>query len=163
MKLYEISNNYDALLNRLYDCEIDEQAVYDTLEALEGELVTKAENIAKIESMMAYEVSAIEQEIKRLTAKKKTIENGQSRLKKYLFDNMKRLGMDKLKGELFTVSIRKNPPKLIIDDPDKVPASFLTIVPEHYEINNPMLKDALKAGEFVTGAHIEQGESLQIK
>jgi hypothetical protein len=39
----------------------------------------------------------------------------------------------------------------------------MTLIPERLEINNAALKDALKTGEFVTGAHLENGESLQIK
>jgi hypothetical protein len=163
LKLYELADNYLCVLDKLNDSEIDAETIQNTLESIQGELADKAENIARIDVMLSGELSAIDSEIKRLTAKKKAIENGQGRLKKYLFDQMKRIGKEKIKGELFTISIRKNPPKLIIDDPMGIPSSFLTIIPQHTEINNAELKRAIVSGEFVPGAHCESGESLQIK
>jgi hypothetical protein len=163
LKLYELTQNHEALLERIYDDTIDEQSFYDSIEAIEELIQVKADGIAKINAMAEYDITALDSEIKRLTAKKKTIENGQKRLKDYLYINMSRLGIPKIKTDLFTISIRKNPAKLIIDNPEEVPTTFLTIIPEHTEINNAALKDALKTGEFVTGAHLENGESLQIK
>ena len=46
--LYELKNNYEEVLNMLYQDDIDEQMVLDTLESIEGDIEDKAENYAKI-------------------------------------------------------------------------------------------------------------------
>ena len=46
MKLYEIANDYLALVQAVEDEEIPEEAISDTLEAIEGEIEVKADNIA---------------------------------------------------------------------------------------------------------------------
>ena len=48
MKLYELTEQYDGVMNLLYDGETDEQTILDTLEAIEGEIEDKADNYAKI-------------------------------------------------------------------------------------------------------------------
>ena len=161
MQLYKLADNYMTLMQMLEDNATD--AIVDTLESIEGELSDKAENIAKISNMASYEVSSIEQEIKRLQDKKRVIENGQDRLRQYLKSQMERISKDKIKTDLYTISIRKNPPRLILDDETKIPAEFLTLIPERYEVQKDKVKECLKSGEFVPGAHLESGSSLQIK
>ena len=46
--LYELTKNYETVLNMLYDEEIDEQMVLDTLESIEGDIEDKADGYAKI-------------------------------------------------------------------------------------------------------------------
>ena len=162
MKLYELTSNYNNLLDRLYD-DIDEQTIIDTLDSIECAIEEKAANIAKINAQIDYNIDVLDAEIKRLQHRKETMKNRQTSIRNYLFAQLKKLGKTKIETDIYTISIRKNPAKLIIDNPEKINASFLTVIPEHTEINNAALKEALKTGEFVDGAHLEQGESLQIK
>ena len=46
--LYELTNNYETLLNMLYDEDADEEMILDTLESIEGEIEDKADGYAKI-------------------------------------------------------------------------------------------------------------------
>ena len=46
--LYQLTNDYETVLNMLYDEDADEQMILDTLEAIEGEIEDKADNYAKI-------------------------------------------------------------------------------------------------------------------
>jgi hypothetical protein len=163
MKLYELTQNYNGLLEKLYDSDIDEQTIIDTLDSIENAIEVKASGIAKINAIIENDITGIDNEIKRLQSMKKTMENRQKRLLDYMFAQLKVLGKETIKADLFTVSIHKNPPKLIIDHPGDIPASFLTIIPQSYQINNAEVKKALAAGESVPGAHIEQGEHLSIK
>ncbi|MBO1683294.1 siphovirus Gp157 family protein, partial [[Clostridium] scindens] len=48
MRLYELTEQYDGVMNLLYDGETDEQTILDTLESIEGEIEDKADNYAKI-------------------------------------------------------------------------------------------------------------------
>ena len=46
--LYQLTNNYETVLNMLYDEDVDEQMILDTLESIEGEIEDKADGYAKI-------------------------------------------------------------------------------------------------------------------
>ena len=48
MRLYELTEQWDTVFNMMEDGETDEQVIFDTLEAIEGEIEYKADNYAKI-------------------------------------------------------------------------------------------------------------------
>ena len=66
MKLYEIANDYLALLQAIDEGEIPEEAIADTLEAIEGEIEFKADNLACVLKTLNAEVSAIKAEERHL-------------------------------------------------------------------------------------------------
>ena len=51
--LYDLGQNYEAVLNMIYDEDIDEQMILDTLEGIEGEIEDKAEYVVKIKWIYA--------------------------------------------------------------------------------------------------------------
>ena len=59
------------------------------------------------------------------------------------------------------LKIQNNPPKIVIDNPDKVPAQFKT-VETTVKIDKAAIKKTIK-NKHVDGVHIEQGTSLRIK
>jgi hypothetical protein len=103
--------------------------------------------------------------IKDLQARKKLLQTRFDSLKDYLYINMKASGISEITAPnmAFSAKIKKNPHKLIIDDAGKIP-SDLYIYPEAPppHPDNAKIKDMLKAGEVVEGAHLEQGERLEI-
>ena len=48
MKLYELKENWKQVQEMLYEEEIDEQCILDTLESIEGEIEDKADSYAMI-------------------------------------------------------------------------------------------------------------------
>lgn len=164
MTLYELSNDYMTLLEMAEDPDIDEQAFMDTLAGIEGALEDKADNYAKVIRSLEADAAACDAEAKRLRNKKQTIENNIKRMKSALQFAMQTTGKTKFKTTLFSFGIRKNPPSVVID------AANVRDFPEQYVIESEpvldkkALKDALKAGEDMTGlCHLEQSESLSIR
>lgn len=164
MTLYELSNDYMTLLEMAEDPDIDEQAFMDTLEGIEGALEDKADGYAKVIRNLEADAAACDAESKRLRNKKQTIENNIKRMKSALQFAMRMTGKTKFKTALFTFGIRKNPASVVID------AANVRDFPERYIIESEpildkwALKDALKAGEDLTGlCHLEQSESLSIR
>ena len=64
--LYELKEEHEALMNMLYDEEVDEQTVLDTLEGIEGEIEEKADNYAKIMKILSADTEALKKEEDRL-------------------------------------------------------------------------------------------------
>lgn len=158
MTLYEIKDNYLKLLQA--DIE-DEQAFNDTLEAIEGELEDKADNIACLIKTVNYEAKAIKEEAKNLLERAKQKENTADRLKKYLFDTFKALNKDKLETSRNKLSIRKNPASVVLAE-DFYHEEYVEEI-KTYKADKKAIKEALQSGEVIQGARLEQSERLDVK
>ena len=159
--LYELTAQFQNLLEMASDPEVDWDIFEDTLEALEGDIETKADGYAKVIEQLDSEKAAIDYEIKRLNAQKQVRQNSIDRMKAALKTSMEITGKTKFKTDLFSFGIRKSPPAVVIDSDAIVPEQFL--VPQDPKVDKTALKEALKAGEEFEGIHLEQGTSLSIK
>lgn len=163
--LYELTGQYQYLLFLMEDPDVDPQIIEDSLEALSGDIEMKADGYAKVRLELLTQKAALKAEIDRLTARVKAIDRNVDRLMESLQTTMILTHMPKIKTGLFSFSIQKNPPKVVIDDPDLIPAYFK--IPQEPKIDTAAIKDLLKKGdekgELEGAAHLEQGESLRIK
>lgn len=158
--LYELTGDYEYLINKLYDPEWDEETLIDTLDGIEGEIEDKADGYARILAQMDGDIAALKEQEHRLADRRRVLENRAKRLKDNLFTAMKTVGKTKFQTPLFAFSIRKTPAAVIIDDPAEIPDKYKTFVES---ILKSDIKDALKRGEELPGAHLEQGETLSIR
>jgi hypothetical protein len=149
----------------LYDEEIDEQTILDTLESIEGEFEDKADNYAKLYKSMKADVEAIKKEEERLSARRISLENRTKHLKDTLEANMKQIGKTKFKTTLFSFNIQKNggiqPLKLDVTNVNDLPAEYL--IQQDPLPDNEKIRELL-ACQQVAWAHLEpRGESLRIR
>lgn len=159
--LYQLTNNYETLLNMLYDEDIDEQAIIDTLEGIEGEIEDKADGYAKIIKELESKQNARKEEAKRLTESAKVFENRIKTLKSNLFNAMKATGKEKFSTDLFTFNIAKNGGKQSLTIDGEVPTEYTKTIIEN---DTDKIRQALEAGHELPFAHLEpRGESLRIK
>ena len=64
----------------------------------------------------------------------------------------------------FALKIKKNPPSVVIDSPDMIPAEFMKAPPPPPpSIDKVAIKEALKSGTEVPGARLNQELRLEIK
>lgn len=162
MKLYELANEYQRMVDLAATCDdpADLSAYRDTAEALTGEIGERLENLAKVVRTIEAEADGVDEEIKRLTARKKAHQNAVGNLKHFMQATMERANMEKHKGELFTLAIQNNPPAVVVDDQAKLPTAFIEMVPK---VLVSVISQTLKAGEDVPGAHLERTRSLRIR
>lgn len=163
MKLYELSQNFRNLQQVLENAEEDEnlkELVINSMKELECDLSTKVENIVRLIKNLQAEVEALKAEEKRLAKERKTRENKIENLQGYLFDTISGLEKREVKGGIFTVSIKKNPPKAVVEELNAIPKQFIVNTPS---VDKKMLKEALKNGEMIEGAKLVQEESLKIR
>lgn len=159
--LYELTSNYETVLNMLYDEEIDEQMILDTLESIEGEIKEKADGYAKIIKELESKQKARKEEAKRLTDSAKVFENRVKALKNNLFNTMKDTGKTNFTTDLFTFRIQKNGGKRALTIDGDVPKEYTKTIIEN---DTDKIRQALEKGEKLTFAHFEpRGESLRIK
>ena len=113
--LYEIQGRYLVILSMLEDSELDPQMLADTMEGIEGELEVKCQNYAMVLKNLEGDVEALDNEIRRLTSRKKTLENNIKRMKEAVRDAMIATGKTKFKTELFSFSVQNNPASVVLD------------------------------------------------
>lgn len=164
MKLYELTEQYEALLDMLYDEETDEQTIFDTVEAIEGEIEDKADNYAKILRQMQAHIDALKAEEERIYARRKALENRSQNLKAMLKENLEFIGKTKFKTALFSFCIAANggkQPIFITDNIDEIPGKYL--IPQPSVPDKDAIRELLSKKE-VEWAHLEpRGTSLRIR
>lgn len=161
--LRELTQQQRELKALAGDSEILLESFDETFKALEGEFNQKAISLIHVVQNMNSDVDALEAEIKRLTERKKTINNKQNSMREYLRFNMEANGITKIDCPLFSITLAKGRDMVVIEDAAKIPAELVTITvtekPDKVAILN-----LLKAGETVEGARMEKSKSsLRIK
>lgn len=159
--MYELTNDYMAVLDMANNPDIPPEVIADTLEGISGEIELKAENSAIIIKELEAEMLKLKTEEIRLSSRRKAIENNIEVIKQRLYNAMKLTGKEKFKTALFNFTIGKNPVKLVIDDESLIPKKYY--VKQEPKLDAAKLKEDLKAGAVRKYAHLEQGESLRIK
>lgn len=165
MQLYELAAQYQDIerqLTELYEQDvIDEQTVNDTLAGIEGEFNQKAESIAMMIKNLESAELAIKQAVDEMNYRKNVMKKKRERLKEFLKCQMIEIKNTKIESPYFKIRVRKNAPKLILDE---------AVVPKKYKyeevtevIDKKLIKDELKEGKTFDFARLEQGTSLQIK
>ena len=159
--LYELTNNHETVLNMLYDENVDEQMILDTLESIDGEIEDKADGYAKIIKELEARRDARKIEAKRLTDSATLFDNRIKRLKQSLFNTMKQTGKTKFATELFTFNIAKNGGKQALTIDGEVPEEYTKTIIEN---DTDKIRADLESGKELSFAHLEpRGESLRIR
>lgn len=168
MKLYEISQTYQQLLDAIDAGEIPEEAIADTLEAVEGELTDKIDNIACMLKAIRAEADMIKAEAAQLQERARSKQNQADKLAAYLLDAMKQTGKNEVETARNRLAIRRNPEAVTIADPTKFiewakenNKELLTYAPP--VPNKTQIKEAIKTGATVPECKIERGERLEVR
>lgn len=165
MKLYELANDYVALMQAIDNEELPEECIADTLEAITGEIEVKADNIACMLKNIEAEVKAIKEEEANLATRRKTKEKAYERLKEYLSATLQSLSIDKVETARNKITFRKSE-SVEIDD------TFIEWAQENREdllkysaptADKTEIKKLLKGGAELQGAQLISKQNIQIK
>ncbi len=156
MKLYEIVEKYREILE---DDDLTPNRKAEILDNAE-DLYAKVDNIVKYIRNLSGDETAIKAEIARLRKKQMSTQTQISWLKDYLRSSLKGLGKRRYQTELFTISICRNQPKVVIIDEDAIPDEFVRLL---RQIEKSKIQRHLKeTGEIVDGVELVNGEHLRI-
>lgn len=158
--LYKLNEAWQELANMLYQDDVDEQMILDTLESIEGDIEDMADNYAYIIAEIKNDANACKAEKTRLEKRQKVLENRENRLKSYLADVMRNTGKTNFKTQLHTFRIQKNGGKRALSIDGEVPPEYTRTIIEN---DTDKIRQALEEGKILPFAHLEaQGESLRI-
>lgn len=161
---FELATQYRRLAELLAEQHEDPRVVHDTLESESAPLDEHLENLAKMVRNLEAADSGVLRTMEDLAARHAGLQRAAERGRMLILELMQRAQRDQVTTALFSLAIRKNPPAVLIDCAAALPKAFL-----HYPEPLPPVPDkkaiaaALKTGEEVPGAHIEQGVRLDIR
>lgn len=156
MKLYELSEVFESFQK----LDIDDDQFAKVLDSLDITLNETVEDLVKFIKHLEADSEAYEKQIKMFSAKKQSTDKRIDSIKEYIKSNLIRMGKEKVKGELFTVSFRKYS-AVIIDDESIIPDKYKTFE-TICKVDKNEIKKAFADGN-VTGAHIQENLNLSIK
>lgn len=165
MKLYELAQMYREFLEAYESGDIPEEAVSDTLESLDCAIEDKLDGIACLVKELEAESAAIKAEAGTLAERATAKANKAEWLRKYISMAMQSTGKDALETSRNKLTFRKSE-SVVTDD------TFIQwAIQGHDEYltykdptpNKTVIKEAIKAGQAITGAQIETKRNLQIK
>lgn len=157
MNLYQIKEEIEQAINECVDFETGEITNPELLDSLNMALNEKRENIALYIKNLTAEAKAIDDEIKSLTQRKKSLNNKVDWLKSYLASD---LNGSKFETARVVVSFRKS--KAVEINPDaEIPNEFL--IQQQPKPDKTALKKAIQAGAVITGVSIVEKSNISIK
>lgn len=162
--LYELTDQFKQAEYYFNNAETEDEMLEAERYLIEAEvdLAEKAENIAKWIKNLEAERDVFKQEAVRLSEKSRSLDNKVSSLKRYLQDSLEVAGIDKVKGELFTVSLQNNPISLDLSTTKYIPDEFKR-VPEPIVNKRELLKHIKETGEAFDGVEVRRTKSIRIR
>lgn len=155
-KLYELT----GIFLEIDEMDIDDETKLDTLDSIDWEhdFSEKIENCIKVIRNKDARIEAYKAEIKRLQDLKASEEKAVERIKSSVSDAMRLTQHDKLDTTLFKVGFRKS--KVVIVDETKLPKKYMKA---KWSPDKETIKELLKSGATIRGAHIEERSNLSIR
>jgi hypothetical protein len=167
VKLYELTAQYRALEALESSDDLPAEVIRDTLDGLEGQWQDKATNVGLFIRNLESVADAIDEAAATMQARGTRLRARAQSLQQYLLLNMQAAGISKVESPYFVLQVKKNPPTVVIDSENLIPAKFMRtpepLPPPKPAPDKKAIADAIKAGGEVPGAHVEQYERLEIK
>lgn len=163
MKLYELTERYQVIMNALESCAPEEEsALLDELTSINDSISDKAEAYARIIKGCEAESVALSTEIKRLQAIKKSRETCVARLRNRLMECMKMAGATSIGTSIGKWTLRSNAPSVVVLNADEVPEEYR--IPQPFQVDKKAIKAAFsETGEIPPGCDIVRTEGVQFR
>lgn len=164
MNLYEISNEYQALLDDRYDPDTGEflQPALGRIDEIAEQLEDKAIAVASYIKNLEAEREAIEKAKKNMAERESRLDKRADYLSQYLQSNMERCGITEIKSPMFVIKLKKCPVSTDILDENMIPNDYKKSK-EIVTIDKLKLKEEMLAGVIVPGAALKQNNRLEIR
>ena len=166
MNLYNLTAECKSLYDDIIASADDDTGEVDlslvtALSVRQEEWNDKAIAVACVYRALDEDSARVGREIERLTAIKKRLERERDRVKEGLANACNALGVEKVQGMYANISFRSSE-QTVIENEGAIPDEYMT-VKTTYTPNRTAIKEAIKAGKDVPGAHVEKRKNIQIK
>ena len=159
MRLYEINQQIEGLLNQVNDDGEILDGVFEQLTELQLAESDKLEAIGCLLKNWKSDADAIREEEKKLSDRRRAIENRTERLRDYAAWYMRQTGKQKFSSPRVVLSFRKSTSVDVLDD-TKIPDAY---VEYERKVKKSGISTAIKAGVVVPGAALVEKQNLQVR
>jgi hypothetical protein len=157
--LYEIAREHQVALTEMLEIEdLPADVLQHTMEALTGEFEAKGLSVAAFFQNLDADVIALKGAEHKIAARRKAIESRVESLKNYLLSNMMVTGISEISCPEFKISVKNNPPAVVIINEALIPEDF-----KHYVETIKIDKVAIKRAGGCPGIELVACKSLSIK
>lgn len=171
MKLYEYADQYRHMVRTISEMDFSDSEmtpeeqddmIRDTLSSIQTSAEEKIKAIGALICTLDFEAQNLREIEKRQAQRRRVAERKIEFLKEYTRMSMEALNIKSVKDKQVNVSIKTNPPSVVILDQKALPEWALTseiIV----HVSKTKLAQALKAGEEIPGAMLRQSTRLEVR
>lgn len=164
LTLYRLADQYRELHRLADDDALDEQALADTLDGLQGEIAAKAANVAKFLRNLEATADAIDTATRQMQDRSARLRRRAEWLRGYLLAHLQAAGVPRVEVPEFVISVRANPPAVEVLADARLPPEFLIAPPvPPPRPDKRALGEALKAGRAIEGCRLIAGHRLEIR
>lgn len=160
--LYDLTDKLTSLQRLAESGNVDQQAIADTMEMIEGDFDDKAVGYVKVYKSIEADVKEIDVEIKRLQERRSSFKNNANTIKQRLVQAMVETGHEHIKTPLFTIYAIHTQSVVAPEDPNQLPPKFIKTTTT-LAVNKADLKKALQAGREVPNARLVENVSLGVR
>lgn len=158
-KLYELTGMFNDIANLIKD-DVENEDLEKALRQIETNIEDKTNNTIKLIKNLEGNAKALRDEERSLAKKRRSLENRIDSLKQYLESQLMALDSRKVRTDLFSVWIQKNPPSVKIIDEDNLPEQYVSY---QKRIDRQELINDLREGKEIEGAELRQTESIRFR
>lgn len=161
LSLFAIMQEHLQLLDQIADADGEITPEVDAALQLNGEqMQAKCTSVAYMIKTVEYNTDILDKEIARLQVLKDKAAKAKEFLKQRLCEAMQLYGIERLDGGNIKLFFRKSE-AVEVTNQAEIPEQFLEW--KDPVVSKTKIKEALKAGEEVPGAHLVTRQNLQIK
>lgn len=164
MKLYEIANEYQNILEQSFNeetGEVNENAL-SKLDEISVQLHEKGIAVASYIKNIDAERKAIEEAKKAMAEREGKLNKEIDYLTQYLQNNMEKCGISEIKSPYFVIKLKKCPYSTDIIDESLIPDEYRK-VKAVVSIDKVKLKEEMLAGVVVPGVALKQNNRIEIR
>ncbi len=157
--IFAVSERYNNVMQLFEDENVPQDEANEALMEVIDDVVSKGENGIIYLHRLQTTIEAAKLEKKKIDSYIKAMENRKKRVETayvYALNNMHMKSIMTGRGEL---KLKKNPPAVIVDDVTQIDPKY-TRQKVQIDVDKVAIKKAIKEGEQVAGAHLEQAVSL---
>ena len=164
MNLYQLSSEYQLLLDQSFDVETGEinETALSCLDKVADDIKNKGVAIASYIQNIEAEEKAIEDAIKRMEVRKNQLLKKTKSLIDYLQSNMERCGINEISCPYFIIKLKKCPLSVDVINEDQIPDEYRKIK-SVVSLDKIKIKEELQAGVVIPGASLKQNVRIEIK
>jgi chaperonin cofactor prefoldin len=162
MKLYEISNEFQKIVDLIENCDEMTPELVEQLNSVSGDASAKVINVGAVIKNLEAESESMQVYLNNMRDRQDKVERKIESLKEYLKYHMEILKLNKVESPEFDVQLRANSFSLDLFDQALVPKEYIR-VKETVSISRADIIKDLKVGCDVPGARFVTTKSVLIK